>query len=840
MNFQSKKIIRYLIPLSIFLTFGSIRISGQNTRQKPLDSVLQILEKRFDVAFTFADDNILDKHATIPAEGLNLLECLQSIEKQTGLQFRILDTRYIAITESTHDFEVRGRIVDKSTKQQIGEAVVFSGNSYSVSNKDGFFAFKGNSLTDSILTIRHTGYKTITFSALNCDKDSAIYELVPNVRIIEEIVVNYIARGINKLADGSIQLNIQNLETLPGLSEPDVLHTVQILPGIESVSESVSDINIRGGTNDQNLVLWDGVKIYQTGHFFGLISAFNSRLINKTIIAKNGTSAKYGEGVSGVIDMRQQNFRPKNFELSGGINLISADIISKIPLGRKLSLILGARRSVNDLIITPPYKSYYNRAFQNTNISEYINSIDNHNFSFYDLSSRLYYDISDHDKIRLSLLNIENDISYKENTFTKDTLQGKKSSLNQNSFLSGFNYSHYWDKSDRTSVFAYISRYNLNGINVDAQNSQIHIQENNVTDWGFKLSSRNYFNRSDYILNGYQFNEIGVQNLDNITNPGYHRNIKEVLRIHSLFSEVTFFSLLNRLYLRLGLRANYLIKFSKFLYEPRVSLNIRLNDFITCEMLAEIKNQYTTQVIDYQTDFLGVEKRRWILADHNKVPIINSNQFSVGTRFSKNNLLASVEIYNKHVSGIITPSQGFQNQFEYVFARGEYNTQGLEVLINKRSKKTNAWINYTFSENDYSFSELIPPDFPNNLDIRHTLSLGGSLSLKDFEISGGFNYRTGKPATKPTPDNNSFDYEINYETPNSSRMTDFSRVDLSAKYNFNIQKKKRGVIGISVWNVLGNKNIINTFYRRNRNNEIEKVIQYSLGITPNVSLRVSL
>ena len=100
------------------------------------------------------------------------------------------------------------------------------------------------------------------------------------------ILYKFLTTGLIKQQDGSITLNIEDFGILPGLIEPDILQTVQALPGIKSIDETVSDINIRGGTNDQNLILWDGIKMYQSGHFFGLISAFNPHLTDKVTIIK--------------------------------------------------------------------------------------------------------------------------------------------------------------------------------------------------------------------------------------------------------------------------------------------------------------------------------------------------------------------------------------------------------------------------------------------------------------------------------------------------------------------------------------------------------------------------
>lgn len=151
--------------------------------------------------------------------------------------------------------------------------------------------------------------------------------------------------------------------------EPDVLQTIQALPGVQSVDERVSNLNIRGGTHDQNLILWDGIKMYQSGHFFGLISAFNPYLTESVVVSKNGTSARYGDGISSIIDMRSSNTIDKAFSGGTGFNLINADVFSKIPLSDKTELLVSARRSVTDLIITPTYDQYFKRIFQDTDIT---------------------------------------------------------------------------------------------------------------------------------------------------------------------------------------------------------------------------------------------------------------------------------------------------------------------------------------------------------------------------------------------------------------------------------------------------------------------------------------
>ena len=184
---------------------------------------------------------------------------------------------------------------------------------------------------------------------------------------------------------------------LPGLIEPDVLQTIQALPGVLSTDETVSNINVRGGTHDQNLLLWDGIKMYQSGHFFGLISAFNPYTTKRINVYKNGTSAKYGDGISSVIDMQLPNEIDNEFKAGLGFNLINADGFAKIPLSNKTELQISSRRSVTDLILTPTYDQYFKRIFQDSDLTnENRNSISqNEQFYFYDINVKFLYDITD-------------------------------------------------------------------------------------------------------------------------------------------------------------------------------------------------------------------------------------------------------------------------------------------------------------------------------------------------------------------------------------------------------------------------------------------------------------
>ena len=667
-------------------------------------------------------------------------------------------------------------------------------------------------------------------------------EPVKPQRLEEIVITNFLTKGITKLNDGSTNIKPEAFGILPGLIEPDILQTIQALPGVLSVDETVSNINIRGGTHDQNLLLWDGIKMYQSGHFFGLISAFNPYTTKQVHISKNGTRAKYGDGVSSVVDMQLSNTIDNQFKAGGGFNLINADAYAKIPLSKKTELQLSTRRSITDLIVTPTYNQYFKRIFQDSDLTNQSDSYisQNEDFYFYDITAKFLYDITKNDRVRIHFLNVNNNLNYDETSTVNDTNEALNSKLSQQNLALGVTYTKDWNDRLSTTGQVYLTNYNLDATNFDILNNQRLIQENKVEDRSVKIDVNYDASQNLKINGGYQFSEIGVSNLEDVNNPVYRSYIKEVVRSHALYAEASVLSNNAHTHLKFGTRLNYHQKFDVFLVEPRLSFSQRfLNDF-RFEILGELKSQTTSQIIDLQNDFLGIEKRRWILSNNDSIPVIKSKQVSAGIHFNKNKLLVSAEAYIKQVDGITTRSQGFQNQYQFVKAIGNYQIKGVDVLINKQfGTVVSSWFSYTYSKNDYTFDTLNNgEDFPNNADIRHAITLAGTYTHNRVKLALGLNWHSGKPTTKPVENNEVVDENINYETPNSSNLKDYLRADCSATYDFDVSTSIHATIGASVWNVTNKKNVINVYCTLDDDDMVSKVENQSLGITPNISFRL--
>jgi len=180
-----------------------------------------------------------------------------------------------------------------------------------------------------------------------------------NLQQLAEVMVSgYIVKGINKLSNGSFEIDISDFDILPGLVDTDVLQAVQAFPGIQSINETVSNINIRGGSHDQNLIVWDNIKMYQSGHFFGLISMFNPQITQRVSLTKNGSSTEFTDGVSGTISMETEKQINQKFKGNLGVNFIDANGFVDLPISSKSSLQIAARKSISDFTETPTYNNF--------------------------------------------------------------------------------------------------------------------------------------------------------------------------------------------------------------------------------------------------------------------------------------------------------------------------------------------------------------------------------------------------------------------------------------------------------------------------------------------------
>ena len=253
---------KFCFLLVLFLPFFAMAQTSQNTA-RPVITILKELEEQFNIKFSYIDKDIEDLNTSIPNNLVALDDIILFLEDEFQIKLEKLSDRYYSIVKESL-VDVCGRVLDNFAENTVMGATVevLDSDVALTTDMDGNFRLQDIPRNAS-LKVRFLGFITQyvsveeLISGNNCPK----ILMAQNYQQLKEVTVyKFLTTGIIKEEDASITLNTADFGILPGLIEPDVLQTVQALPGIKSVDETVSDINVRGGTNDQNLILWNGIK----------------------------------------------------------------------------------------------------------------------------------------------------------------------------------------------------------------------------------------------------------------------------------------------------------------------------------------------------------------------------------------------------------------------------------------------------------------------------------------------------------------------------------------------------------------------------------------------------
>ena len=825
--------------LLLFLILFGFTLQAQSQSEVELIDLLNDTETTYNVTFNYLVEDLDEVRLIPPQEKASLDEVLDHIQQQVPVAFQYVTKTSISISVLKNITTIK--FLNASNNNHIPGVVIRSGGQViATSNRFGT-VFLDSSSTYSRLDFQHP-----KFYSLDKDLDSSSSELYqpiylyPEIKLDEVFIKEYLAKGISLKSDNSLSIIPQEFGVLPGLINADVLHSLQYVPGIVNTEETIAQINVRGGTHDQNLILWNGSRMYQTGHFFGMISAINPLINHEIQVIKNGSSAFYNEGVSSVIDISSRpHSKPYNTALQ--LNFLSANASSNLELNQKSTLQVAARRSFTDAWESPTYNGFSDKVFQNTEIQDLLDGDENRittqqELQFFDASLQYDYAIDADNKLKINVLGIQNQLEFNE--ILEATSAETQNEFEQDSFLAHVSFQTHWNDRHTSSIDFNASFYELEAFNRSVLSAQDLLQSNAVTD--YKLSVKDKYQLFErFKLNlGYQFNEVGVSNTNEVTSPEVILRDKRVLISNSGISEIEYESQQKKLKARLGIRGTHYSGVNVFRIEPRLNFSYQANRSWSWNLLGEIKNQTLTQVIDQQQDFLGIERRRWVLADEEDYPIIHSQQVEGGLNFNRKGWMLQGSLYYKSVEGISSGSQGFQNQLEFLQINGDYEVLGAEFLIQKRLNQFNFWFNFFLMENTYDFSTFNPQQFANNFEITQSSSFGVTYSTEQFQLSAGGRYFAGRPTTEIdlnnpvlTPETNP---RLNFLNPNESNLQDYLQVNVTGSYQFEFSASKLKT-GLSILNLFNSSNLTQQFYRlEDSGASVESVKVRSLEFTPNL------
>ena len=734
-----------------------------------------------------------------------------------------------------------GYVTDsKNGEALIGVKVYIpSTNQGAVTNNYGFYSLTVNS-----------GKYTIEFRSGLYPSESREIDLTADVRLdielgtnvkdLKEIVINAKkGENVNSTQMGQIQLDIEKIKTLPAfMGEVDVIKTIQLLPGVSSVSEGGQGFYVRGGGPDQNLVMLDEGVVYNAAHLFGFFSVFNADAVKSVNLIKGGMPANYGGRMSSVLEVNMNEGNNKKFKVKGGLGAISSRLTVEGPLKKdKGSFIISGRRTYIDLIMkaaipdTSPFagSSYY----------------------FYDFNAKFNYKITDKDRIFLSGY-------YGKDVFNfEDREGGFNAKMPWGNGIAALRWNHLFSNKLFMNLTSTFSDYQFSfGSAQDEFRFELF---SGVRDIGTKVDF-SYFPNSrhsikwgaDHIYHTFTPTSVSAQNDSVVFNTG----VAQKLYSHeTAFYALDDFELNDKIKINAGLRysmyhhvgpfTRYIkgdgistpdsaIQYSrgdviKFYHglEPRLSARFLLPDKSSIKAGYSYNYQYvhltSLSAVSLPTDI-------WYPSTDKAKPEIGW-QASIGyfRNFMNDMFETSVEIYYKEMDNMIeykegaVPGDEVNDNTDNLLVYGKGWAYGIEFFIKKSVGKFTGWIGYTWAKTDRKFPDLNEGNlYPAKYDRRHDLSIVGTYKLNDrWTFSTSFIYATGNTLTLPSSwyvqEQNLL---FNYGARNSTRMAPYHRLDLSANWyskdyktktdaqgnEIQVKKKIKSNWAFSVYNVYNRAN----------------------------------
>lgn len=656
------------------------------------------------------------------------------------------------------------------------------------------------------------------------------------------LIKGYLTQGINKGLNGVFVIEPSRLGLLPGLTEADVLESIQQLPGVVSPNETASGMIVRGGNYDQNSILFDEIPIYHKGHLFGMISPFNPNAVAKISFYNKGAHPRYGERVSSIVKIETTNKISNTSKFSAGFNGIRANAVIEAPIIKnKLGIQTSFSRSFNELYQSVTFDQLAEKVFQDSRILDANTNANS--FYFFDTNVKINYLLNEKNNLAISAFYVDNNLDYEvKSTNSKASLFDK---LNSNNEGYSFQWKSGWNNKWKSNTKAYVSKYrlNYNFLEFDADLIVSDFKKQNIVfDSGLSTEFFYDITTKQKASIGYSYNlkDVSYAFLESADLSFILDADKSKLKTHALFGNYSY-SNKKKIGYSLGFRSNYFPELEKIKIEPRLIVYKRLLKNITLQASGELKNQVISEIEESVASDFSLENKLWRLVDNMAFPIIKSKQASIGFLYSNNGWAIDVDGYYKMIDGLTTLSLGFLNPLDNEYHIGNKRVKGVDVYAKKEINNVKAWLSYTLQNTDSKFNGINNGEsFTSSTSIEQTLSTSLAYKLKQFNVAISWNWRTGKPYTKGlfNPDNG-----IYFDKINTENLPNYHRLDLSSTYNFffSSSNKLKGTIGFSVRNLYNQKNLLSKEYVGNNglNDPIKVIDKYALGITPNVLMKVS-
>ncbi len=747
---------------------------------------------------------------------------------------------------------ISGVITDNQTGETLISANVYENSSLrgTISNNYGFYSLI---LPAGKVTIvcSYIGYQTQEIE-LDLTHDVTMDFKLEPVLEIEEVVITDKSpqQTVRSTQMSMLELPVLQTKQLPVLfGEVDIIKSLQLMPGVQSGIEGSTGLYVRGGGPDQNLILLDGVPVYNANHLFGFFSVFNADAIKSVSLTKGGFPARYGGRLSSVIDIRMKEGNMKEIKGEGSIGVLSSKLTLEGPIIKdKTSFIISGRRTYLDLL-TYPFQYALNKKHSKDGNKTYTG------IYFWDLNGKINHIFNPNNRLYLSAYLGKDKLYFYEKNMKEDTssISFNKSEFNGGTHWGNATVALRWNHLFNNRLFSNLtltfSDYAFSAHVYSMMQAIINTDETYIES-GSQLDSRirDYAISYDFEYNPLPSHYIrfGFNNTWHNFSPGvaviYANSEIEVNEINLSFEQkkITaneFFtyteddiSIGKRFKINLGIHySNFYLKDTIYhSLEPRLSGRFLLAENLSLKASYIRMNQYVNLLANTT---IGLPTDLWVPSTRNIHPQKAWQAAFGGALGIGNQYEITLEGFYKNMRNLVEYMEGasileLNRNWEQQVTQGDGESYGMELLLRKISGKTSGWIGYTLSWSMRQFDDIsFGRKFPFKYDRRHDVSVVLTHRFSDrIDVGLTWIYGTGHALTLADErfisheyimnDYISVDNQMNYddwaftsyfETRNSFRMPDYHRLDLGI--NFSKQKPRiKRVWSFGVYNIYARKN----------------------------------
>jgi hypothetical protein len=741
-----------------------------------------------------------------------------------------------SLTGRKSRYTLKGKVIDK-LGQPIPNLVVQikNRNINAVTDANGFYTLNAPFGMNFIET-KALGYKTLVKKVIVYNNGSLNFKLEEDSVFLDEVIVDANKkRNVAEAISGITKVDIEEIKNIPlVLGERDVLKVATTLPGIKTAGEASSGYSVRGGKEDQNLILLDNAVIYNPTHFFGIFSALNPFTTRSVEIYKGNVPTQYGGRLSSVFEIQTKNADLKEFKGEASIGPVTSNLALEIPIIEdKASLLIGARGTYSDWLL----KTLDNESIKKSEAS------------FFDVITKLNIAVSSKDNLEVS--GYYSDDSYR---ITSDSL------YSYNNKLVSLKWNHKFNEKHNGDLIFSNSEYNFD-IKYDGESYENFKLKYKLNESELKLRMKYKpanKHRIDYGISAklYQI-DPGTRSPFGENSTILQKSIAQERALESAIFAQDNFDVNDKLSISAGVRytmysslgpskqnvydtnfpksENTIINTLEFdknevakkYSGPEIRASFRYFITPTFSLKGSYNNSYQ-YIHALSNNTTASPTDTWKLSDLNIKPQ-KANQFTLGLFKNVDNDIFefSLEGYYKKSEDILDYKTGaklFLNEaIETEVLQGEGKAYGVEFLMKKNEGDLSGWIGYSYSksllklDSEFNSERVNNGDyFPSNFDKPHEVSVVANYKLtKRYSFSTNLSYQTGRPITYPI---GKFYFNgverVVFSNRNEFRVPDYFRVDLgfNIEGNHKIKKFAHSFWNISVYNVLGRNNPYSVFF----------------------------